>query len=377
MTFAVLRAMRSRGAALHCIVNGWESFRITPLAEAAGASWSTGPYWFSLQRRLTPLSVIRMVREISGVSFHLLREAARIRPTHVFLPDFQTVLRNAPGLFVLRLRGVRVIMRLGNAPDCGDFYRRLWRYGIAPFVDTFVCNSAFTERELRAHGIRRAQIVTIPNTAPPRRQTWRPDGEKIPGRVIFVGQVIPEKGLDLLLDAIAILRAGGLDATLDVVGQMDGWEADSYRGYRDAQRRRAARPDLAGAVTFLGWREDVPDLMARASLHCIPSRPEQREAFGNVVLEAKLSGLPSVVGPSGQLPELVVHRETGWACREATADELAEGLAFFLSDPDRLRSCGAAALQSAAEYSADRFEESWSRVFDTESAWSEHERLAV
>jgi len=377
MTFEVLRAMRRRGAALHCIVNGWENFRITPLAEAAGASWSTGPYWFSLQRRLTPLGIIRMVREISGVSLHLLREAARIKPTHVLVPDFQTTLRNAPGLLFLRLRGARIIMRLGNAPAPGDFYRRLWRYAIAPFVDTFVCNSAFTERELRAHGITRPQILTIPNTAPPRTQSWRPDIEKIPGRVIFVGQVIPEKGLDLLLDAIAKLRVGGLNATLDVVGQMDGWEAESYRGYRDAQRRRAARPDLAGAVTFLGWREDVPDLMARASLHCIPSRPEQREAFGTVVLEAKLSGLPSVVGPSGQLPDLVVHRETGWACREATADDLAEGLAFFLSDSDRLRSCAAAALESVAAYGADRFEESWSRVFDTESAWREHERLAV
>ena len=54
----------------------------------------------------------------------------------------------------------------------------------------------------------------------------------MPGRVIFVGQIIPEKGLDLLLDAVAILRARGVDATLDVVGEMDGWEAPSYRGHR-------------------------------------------------------------------------------------------------------------------------------------------------
>ena len=377
MTFEVLRAMRNRGAALHCIVNGWESFRITPLAENAGASWSAGPYWFSLTRRLTPVTAARMVREVCSVSAHLLREAMRIRPTHVFLPDFQTLLRNAPGLFVLRLRGVRVVMRLGNAPDRGVFYRRLWRYGVAPFVDTFVCNSAFTEHELRAHDIKRTEILTIPNTAAPRNQAWTAAGEKIPGRVIFVGQVIPEKGLDLLLDAIARLRTAGHDVTLDVVGQMDGWEAESYRGYRDAQRQRAARPDLAGAVTFLGWREDVPALMARASLHCIPSRPEQREAFGNVVLEAKLSGLPSVVGPSGQLPDLVVHRETGWVCREATADDIAEGIAFFLTNPDRLRLGATAALRSAAAYSADRFEESWSRVFDTRGSWREHERLAV
>jgi glycosyltransferase involved in cell wall biosynthesis len=379
MTFEVLRVLHQRGAAAHCIVNSWENFRITALAEAAGVSWSTGPYWFPLTRRqLTLGTIVRMVREVTAVSRHLLREARRVKPTHVFLPDFQTVLRNVPALVLLRMRGVRVVARLGNAPEPGGFYRRLWRYAIAPFVDTFVCNSSFTERELRAHGIEGVEIFTIPNTASPRTEAWQPAGERIPGRVIFVGQVIPQKGLDLLLDAIALLRARGLDLTLDVVGDMDGWEAESYRGYRRAQRDRASRPDLAGAVRFLGWREDVPALMARASLHCIPSRPEQREAFGNVVLEAKLSGLPSVVGPSGDLPDLVVHRETGWVCREATAAALAEGLAFFFDDDERLRAGGRAALASAAAYSPERFSESWSHVFNTDGEWRrQNERLAV
>jgi glycosyltransferase involved in cell wall biosynthesis len=378
MTFEVLRAMHRRGAATHCIVNSWENFRITPLAEAAGASWSTGPYWFPLtRRRLTPRTIVRMIREVTAVSRHLLREARRIHPTHVLLPDFQTLLRNVPALVALRMRGVRVVARLGNAPDPGPFYRRLWRWGIAPFADVFVCNSSFTERELRAHGVHGVGIVTIPNTAPPRSQEWKTEGERIPGRVIFVGQVIPEKGLDLLLDAIARLRASGHDVTLDVVGEMDGWEAESNRGYRRAQRDRAARADLNGSVAFLGWREDVPALMARASLHCIPSRPEQREAFGNVVLEAKLSGLPSVVGPSGDLPELVVHRETGWVCQHATADALAEGIAFFLEDAERLRASGRAALASAAAFNPERFGEAWSRVFETDGDWHQHERLAV
>jgi glycosyltransferase involved in cell wall biosynthesis len=158
---------------------------------------------------------------------------------------------------------------------------------------------------------------------------------------------------------------------------MDGWEAESNRGYRRAQRDRAARADLNGSVAFLGWREDVPALMARASLHCIPSRPEQREAFGNVVLEAKLSGLPSVVGPSGDLPELVVHRETGWVCQQATAEALAEGIAFFFEDAERLRTCGRAALASAAAFNPERFGEAWSRVFETDGDWHQHERLAV
>ena len=363
VTFMALGALRQRGARVHCIVNGWENFRITPLAEDIGASWSTGPYWHSLSRRnLTPLNLLKMFIEVMRVSVNLLRHVHRLRATHVLVPDFLTALRNAPALWWLRLRGVTVVAHLHNAPATGRFYRRLWRWVVNPLVDRFVCNSSYTCRELLAHGVHADKATTIFNVAPPRMDEGTRTESRIPGRIIFVGQIIPEKGLDLLLDAVGLLRSEGLDATLDIVGEADGWEAPGYRGHRAAVRRRAMEPDLAHAVQFLGWREDVPQLMRRASLHCCPSRAEQREAFGVVVLEAKLAGLPSVVGPSGNLPELVDHRRTGWVCREDSARELADGLKFFLNDGTRLREAGKAARASADAYSEDRFKASWADV---------------
>jgi len=364
MTFQVLRVAREHGALVHCIVNSWENFRITPLAEAAGATWSVGPYWHPLtRRRLTPVKMAKMVWEVVRVSGHLLHEARRVAPTHVFVPDFLTVLRNGPALLLLRARGVRVIARLGNAPAPGRFYGLLWRWAVSPCVDAFVCNSRFTERELLAVGVPARKVQTIPNAAAPRDERWTPDGVRIPGRVIYVGQILPEKGLDLLLEAVALLRSRGYDVTLDVVGDMDGWEAPSNRGYHDRLRQRAGRPDLAGAVAFLGWREDVPALMGRASIHCCPSRPEQREAFGIVVLEAKLSGLPSVVGPSGELPDLIVHGENGWVCQDPSAGAFAEGIEYFLGDAAALAAAARAARASVAAFSGERFSDSWSQVF--------------
>ena len=368
MTFEVLNAARRNGAACHAIVNGWENFRITPLAEASGASWSVGPYRYPLKRRgLNPLVVARMALEVLRVSADLLRVSWRIRPTHIFLPDYQGVLRNVVALVWLRARGVRVVARLGNAPAPGRFYRILWRYVVSPFVDLFVSNSGFTRRELLAVQIRADKVQTIPNMPTRRATQWRADGPRVAGRIIFVGQIIPEKGLDVLLDAVALLRGRGLDATLDVVGDMDGWESPGYRGHRASLRARAARADLAGAVDFLGWREDVPALMSRASVHCCPSRMEQREAFGNVVLEAKMSGIPSVVTMSGDLPDLVAHQHDGWVCAEITPEALAEGLAYFLTRPDERAQAGVAARASADQYSEERFGAAWSAVFDLDS----------
>ncbi len=364
MTFEVLNAVRASGVASHAIVNSWENFRITPLAEASGASWSVGPYWYPLTRRNLSLAVIvKMFVEVLLVSRDLLRVSRRVRPTHILLPDEHATLRNLPALLWLRLRGVRVIARLGTAPPTGRFYRNLWRRLIAPVVDRFVANSEFTRRELMAHGIPGEKIETIENTSPRRRSPAAEPVARIPGRVVFVGQLIPGKGASVLLEAMALLRGRVVDATLDVVGAIDGWESPEYRGHHAALRERAARADLAGAVNFLGHREDVPALLSRASVHCCPSLPELREGFGLVVLEAKLSSTPSVVTPSGNLPGMIEHQRDGWLCPRADAASVAEGLEFFLANHDAAAAAGRAALASAARYNDSRFAAAWTRVF--------------
>ena len=371
MTFEVLNAVRDSGVACHAIVNSWENFRITPLAEASGASWSAGPYWYPMTRRnLTPPVVFRMFLEVCRVSVDLLRVSRRVRPTHIFLPDADATLRNIPALLWLRARGVRVIARLGTAPPTGRFYRSLWRRVINPVVDRFVANSAFTRRELMAHGIPGEKIEIIENMAPRRRSSPAQAVPRIPGRIVFVGQIIPVKGLDLLLDAVAVLRGRGVEATLDVVGAIDGWESPESRGYQASLRERASRADLAGAVNFVGFSEDVPALLARASVHCCPSRLECREGFGLVVVEAKLAGLPSVVTASGNLPDMIHDRRDGWICPEVTPDAIAEGLEFFLTRPDALIEAGRAAMASAERYNEGRFVRSWARIF---TAVDEHE----
>jgi glycosyltransferase involved in cell wall biosynthesis len=127
-------------------------------------------------------------------------------------------------------------------------------------------------------------------------------------------------------------------------------------------QERSQQADLRGRVQFLGWRDDVPQLMASAAVHCCPSRPEGREGFGLVVVEAKQAGVPSVVTPSGALPELVSHRVDGWVCDEASPEGLARGLAWLLSDREARARAGTAAQASAVRFNRERFASQWSAV---------------
>ena len=363
MSFEILRALRERGAVIHCIVNWWDNSRIIARAEQLGASWSTGFYLHRFGKEVrNPIVLARVLTDMVRTSAGLLRDAWWFRASHVFVSDHATVMRNAPALALLRLTGRRVIVRLGNAPEPGRFYRWVWRVGINPFVDLFVCNSAYTERELAAHGIVRSKRMTIPHTPPTRAVADGAGDARDCRRLIYVGQIIPEKGVDLLLDAAGLLVARGRDVRLDIVGRIDGWVPPAHRGYRERLMARADCPDLKGRVRFLGFREDVPQLLAAAAIHCCPSRKEQREAFGIVVIEAKQAGIPSVVMPSGALADLIAHGEDGWVCREESADALAEGIEYFLN-PEQLRHGMASAQASAATFSRDRFQRAWRAVF--------------
>ena len=362
MSFEVLRTLRENGAAVHCVVNSWQSSRVVDLADSLGASWSTGYYWYELRRRASLGARLQALWDIFRTSLDLLSDAWRFRPTHIFAPEFNAVVRSAPALWILRRFGVRVVLRLGNAPESGRFYRHLWRYVVDPCVDQYAPNSRFIERELLGHGITATKSRVIYNTVPRRLQSWQPR-QPVPGRILFVGQIIPPKGADILLDAVAELRRRNFDVSLDIVGDIDGWEHSAYEGYRARVRARAEQADLAGCVRFLGLREDVPALMATAAVHCLPSRPEQKEGFTVTTLEAKHAGLPSVITRSGALPEMVRHEIDGWICGEATALAIAEGLEYFLSDPERARRAGEEARAWERTFGRSRFAAEWADMF--------------
>ncbi len=364
-TFELLDGLRVHGASVHCIVNSWGSSPIADLAASVGASWVPGYYRRPLKwRGVSVRDAARLAWEVVRVSAMLVRETRLRRATHVLVPDLGAALYNLPALAFLRVLGLTVIARLGNAPEQLPLYRFLWGRLINAVVTEFVANSKFTAEALTTDGVPAAKIRIIGVPPPLRFEAVSPGGvSKRDGRIIYVGQLIPGKGCDRLLDAVAHLAHRGYDVSADIVGDTDRWEPSAWKGYIATLRARAARPDLAGRVTFLGAREDVPALLAGAALHCFPSRSELREGFGIVVVEAKAAGVPSVVTPSGALPELISHEVDGFVCADDSVSSLVAGLEYFLADRNRLIEAGRRARASSALYTRERLLEKWLAVF--------------
>lgn len=161
----------------------------------------------------------------------------------------------------------------------------------------------------------------------------------IPARLLYVGRLVRKKGVDLLIEACAMLAGTFPSLSLTIVG--DGEE-------RAALEAMASRRGLAGRTTFTGRRDrrDVFDLMSEAGSVVVPSRIEP---FGLVALEAAHMERPVVASGVDGLPEVVLDGQTGLLVPPEDAPGLARAIAALVEDPGLARRLGRQARARARE----------------------------
>ena len=168
--------------------------------------------------------------------------------------------------------------------------------------------------------------------------------------MLGLSRLVPRKGFDVLIEAVARLAVSHPDLVLAIAG--------SGRD-RGRLERIAARSGVA--VRFLGRvpEEDKPALLGCVDAFAMLCRDRwlglEQEGFGIVFLEAAACGVPSVAGRSGGAHEAVIHGETGIVCdRPHDASAVAASLAPLVADADLRRRLGTAARRRVeAELSWD------------------------
>ncbi|AYM83370.1 glycosyltransferase family 4 protein [Agrobacterium tumefaciens] len=137
------------------------------------------------------------------------------------------------------------------------------------------------------------------------------------------GRLSEWKGQHVFLEAIAAME--GVQAVI-VGGALFGQEA-----YEARIREQASRLGLDDRVRFLGFRSDVPDLMA--AMDAVAHTSIVAEPFGRVVVEAMMCGRPVVATRGGGVTEIIRDGETGLLVPPGEPSALAAALGRVLSDP--------------------------------------------
>lgn len=174
-----------------------------------------------------------------------------------------------------------------------------------------------------------------PGLSPP------PDLRKPPGEVWFgmLGALTPLKGQDIFLDAAEIVLQSVPCARFLIVG------TNPYRtegsGFEMALRKRAESSALQGRVSFLGYREDTPSVLA--SLDILVQCNRGPEGLGRSVLEAMAVGVPVIAVDRWGPAELVQDGSTGLLTPFLDVPGLAERMVMLASNPDLRGSLAASA----------------------------------
>jgi glycosyltransferase involved in cell wall biosynthesis len=250
-----------------------------------------------------------------------------------------------------------------HGTDVEMLRRTRWAKPLARFVfaraRAIVCVSTYLREQLLALCVAdAARVRVVPQPVHPLFQraavsTQRSD------TILTVARLTRQKGIDTLIDALAILRARGVDARLRIIG--DGPE-------RAALEQHARDLNVHAHVEFLGAlpQAELPAHYARAAVFVLPSI---REGMGLVFVEALLCGTPIIATASGGVTDIIRDGETGLLFPERDARALADALERILRDgalAARLAANGAAFVRErfTPERVAAQYIEIYQRAMD-------------
>jgi glycosyltransferase involved in cell wall biosynthesis len=299
------------------------------------------------QLEVVPLRFAPSVDDLGRVSARKLARAAATavalagrlaarRPAAVYLtmsPHGGALYRDCVYAAIARLARVPRIYHL-HARGIADALPAGWRRRLAErvFDGAWVIHLGRQLVDETAELADPERVLIVENGVPDRNPSGAiaSSGHAIP-RVLFLSNMIADKGPVVLVEALAVLAGRGVALEATFAGAAgDGRTVDDFRA-------AVARHGLGERVRYVGPVFDAAkdDLLAGHDLFALPT---SRDAFPLVLLEAMQYGLPVVTTTVGAIPEIVVDGDTGFLVPPRDVAALADRLEQLARHPDlRLR----------------------------------------
>lgn len=299
---------------------------------------------------------------------HVLDVIKTVRQDHIDVVHGHLPYGTAVAAAAGRLTGRPVVATLHGRNDTdhpgGRLTRSLHRAALRRGASVVI--ACAPELEARAQsdlGIAFDRLVTVPNgietSRPPADADAATQRRALLGAaggplVVAVGNVLPAKGHDVLVEAAAILEPRFPGLRVAIVGRLDHG--------RGPVEQRIEELGQGERVTLAGPSTEVAAIVAAADLFVLPSL---REGLPLALLEALASGTPVVATAVGGIPGVIRDGVHGRLVPPGDAEALAAAIAASLESPAEAGAMAAAARRVVVEsYSADAFAERTAAVYD-------------
>ena len=160
-----------------------------------------------------------------------------------------------------------------------------------------------------------------------------------------VGWLLPIKGPMYLLKAMARVWQSHPETSLVFVGKGD---------LEKELREEALRMEASGRVSFLGWRDDIPEIMHTLDIFVLPSL---NEGMGRVLVEAMAAAKPVVASRVGGIPDLVKHGQNGLLVEPGDIEGLSLAIRKLLIDTKMRDEMGRRGKTMALDFGVEKMVE--------------------
>ena len=292
---------------------------------------------------------------------YALRLARRLRALKPDLVHTNTLKAGIYGSIAGRLAGVLVVWHVRDR-IASDYLPRpavpLVRALIATLPRGVIANSEATRATLRSTPDVTRVVYSIVHD--PVMRPSAPDSRTRPDPFVvgMIGRLAPWKGQHVFLEAFAQAFAGGSEVALVVGEAMFGSEEESYAA---ELRELAQRLGIADRVEFRGFRENVWEELQNMSV-CVHASIVP-EPFGQVIVEAMLSGVPVIAAEGGGPSEIVTSGEDGLLYPAGDVGALAGALRTLREDPVLATLLATNARRRAARFSSRESEAALMAVY--------------
>lgn len=311
--------------------------------------------WVSLRSRRLFVRLIRLFFLTIQIILFFLRKRPKI--VHFFLPGSYLI---AGPLSILCRIPIRIMSRRSM-----NNYQQKFRFSgwmesqLHRYMHAILGNSKRVFDQLIEEGCRIDKTHLLYNgvhltTEENPIDTGTLNLENKPIILAMVANLIPYKGHDDLLEALSYLKQVA-DWKLLLIG-------NDSAGIEDDLQARAIELGIDDRVSFLGGRDDIPALLARADIGLLTSH---EEGFSNAILEGMAAGLPMIVTDVGGNSEAVIDQETGLVVPPHAPESLAHAIERLLRDEAfRLRMGKAGKERAVAVFSMEDCISKYEKLYD-------------
>lgn len=317
-----------------------------------------GFQWSKVFFRKHPTLIFRNLHHAWKSNRVFTQKIAEFRPTHIQL--------GSPLAYSFLSRSISqsrlpLVVRLGDGPPVNSSVQMMIWKRFVQAASKIVAISKYIKLESLAAApqLIHHKVKVIHNLAPLGEQkAVESSFDENLQHIVYLGQITREKGVFEFVQAAGILLKQRQDLCFHLVGGSPHTN-DIHQELLDL----GSSLGVSQRVQFHGWVNNARNFLQQAKVHVAPSVWE--EPLGNVVMEAKREGTPSVVFPSGGLPEMIDHKINGFICQDKTPNSLAEGIAWVLDNP--MATNQTLRQQVAADYEArfgeTRFLSAWANIY--------------